>query len=509
MTEETRDELYPKPLDQKLIEGKIDSSYRISEEVWYKKNVNKWVSYDLANTVYSMVVVSLTITPLIYILYYQKLGDGTAAVNAGNFAMAIVLLIGNIIMAVISPFLGAYADQQQRRVPLLVRITALCIIAMTSLVISGYSNNIIVILFIFLMANLFYQMGLVVYDAMLPFITDKEKIGGVSGYGIAIGYFGSFIGIGLGFALIPIWGDFHTYTANPNIPGDQDSFVLGYIPYIFPIAAMMFLIFALPIITLKEKPREEAPKPTGKVMKDTYYNVDKTIREIFKNRDMKLFLLGWLIYVDAANTMIVFMSVMLSVGLEFGEGNIVLIILALGIGAAVLFTYPVGKFVDKFGPKNGLKLVTVLWLLAILIAFFTNMRTAVLTTPSWPVYIFPLLVGPALGGGWVIERQYVTELSPPSKIGNYFGIANIFGRISAAVGPFIWYATISILSEWMGIPIAFSVRLGILTLGVIMIAGFLIILKARDVHKVFLSGARATGDGSFIDDHGKIVLDRL
>ena len=88
---------------------------------------------------------------------------------------------------------------------------------------------------------------------MLPFITDRDKVATVSGTGVAIGYFGSFIGIGLGFALAPIFGDF-------VIKPSEGVFELGYIPYMFPVGALLFLLFALPIVTLKEKDREMLPK---------------------------------------------------------------------------------------------------------------------------------------------------------------------------------------------------------------------------------------------------------
>ena len=235
------------------------NEYRISDESWYKRNIMKWAMYDLGNTVFSMVVVSLTIVPLLYIKFYDSLGNADDAINRGNFAITIVMFVGNIMMAFISPFLGAYSDQKEQRRPLLMQISMLCIVLMASLVISAYTKSVIVILAIFLFANLFYQMGLVVYDAMLPFVADKDKIGRVGGLGIALGYFGSFIGIGIGFALIPFYGDFYAQNSSVDRIGDSDVFTpsrfeIGYIPYIFPFAALMFLLFAIPMITVKEKP---------------------------------------------------------------------------------------------------------------------------------------------------------------------------------------------------------------------------------------------------------------
>lgn len=484
---------------------KLNTTYRISEEPWYSKNVKKWVSYDLGNTIFSMVVVSLTITPLIYIMYFDKLGNGKDAINSGNFAIAVTLFIGNVLMAFTSPFLGAYSDHLKQRNGLLMKLSIVCILLMASLVISAYTSNIIIILIIFLFANLFYQMGLVVYDTTLPFITDEDKLSKVSGYGVAVGYFGSFIGIAIGFALIPFYGDFF---ADDTFEFDDGSigprFEVGYIPYVFPIAAFMFLLFALPMFTLKEKPRTTPPKSKDTIRAEVVEQVKTTGREVYNYKSMKWFLLGWLIFVDAANTVITFMTPMIQVGLEFGEGSTVLIVLGIGIASAVAFTYPVGIYVDKNGPKKGLTLITIIWLSALIIALFTNLSTATLSTPEWLVYIFPIILGPGLGGTWVVQRAFVTELAPPDKVGNYFGFSNIFGRISAAFGPFLWFASVKILSDFVDYSIEMSTRISIAVLGILMLIGYIILQKVVDVHEYYVDGAKATGHDTWEKD-GKQV----
>ncbi|MHA2091943.1 MAG: hypothetical protein ACW98K_13910, partial [Candidatus Kariarchaeaceae archaeon] len=74
------------------------NEYRIRDETWYNRNIMKWAMYDLGNTIFSMVVVSLTIVPLIYITYFDSLGNADDAINRGNFAVSIVLFLGNIAM---------------------------------------------------------------------------------------------------------------------------------------------------------------------------------------------------------------------------------------------------------------------------------------------------------------------------------------------------------------------------------------------------------------------------
>lgn len=497
-----------------LMASNIDE-YLISKEPWYRKNVFNWIMYDLGNTIFSMVVVSITLAPAVYILYFNQGLNAEDAINKGNLSISITVFIGNIIMAMFSPFLGAYSDQLEKRKSLLIKISLICILLMGSMIVIGYYESVFIYLVIFLFANLFYQMGLVIYDAMLPFITDNNKIGKIGALGVAIGYFGSFIGIGLGFIYTLGLGlpDFYAQPASEKmINGElvikEEIFQLGYIPYIYPVAAVLFLLFTIPMYFVKEKPVNTDPVPSSELRATVKAEVIKTAKEVYNYRDMKYFLIGWLIFVDVANTVIFFMTPIVQVGLEFGEGNTTLVVLGLGIFSAVLFTYPIGIYVDKNGPKKVLTLILRLWLVSLIIAFFTNLTIGSITTPEYLVFIFPIVVGPALGGTWVVQRLFVTELSPPGKVGNYFGFSNIFGRISAAIGPFVWTGSIWYFNQRMGININFSTRLAIPFLGVLMLIGYFIIHRnVGDPHQAFLQGAKATGKGTWVTDDGQVLYD--
>ncbi|RMG21442.1 MAG: MFS transporter [Methanobacteriota archaeon] len=479
---------------------------------WYRKNIMKWALYDLGNTIYSMVVVSLTIGPLLYIKYYDQGLSGEEAVSKGNNTLAIALMVGNLVMAFLSPYLGAVADQRKERKRLLMKLTWLCVTFMALLGISYWVDDILLLVIIFLIANIFYQTGLIVYDSMLPFVADKEDIGKVAGFGIAIGYFGSIIGVGLGYVLIAFGLPDYVVRPAKEVGGvlQPDEFNIGYIPFIYPLAALVFLLFALPMYTLKEKELDGRHEDLESTISETTQKIIDTGKEIMKYRSMKWFIFGWLIYVDAANTVIFFMGQIVTVGLEFGEGQFALIVLAIGIISAVILTYPVGSFADKHGPRKTLMLTTFLWIVSILLAFMTNINSDTAKelgfgpTPDWLLYVFPILVGPALGGTWVVQRQFLTELAPPDKVGNYFGFANIFGRISAAFGPIVFTTVVDILWKNIGFSINVSMRLGTFLLGGLLLIGFLLLLQVYDPHDHYLKGAKANGKGQWIK--GNTVL---
>ena len=478
---------------------------KMSDQPKYKRNIAYWVSYDLGNTIYSMVVVSLTIQGLIYYFMYTG-GSGVNAVNNGNLFFAVTLFLGNVLMAMFSPFLGAYADNQTSRKRLLFLLSSVCMLFMAMLSISaflptGELYSVIIILTIFLIANVGYQCALVVYDSMLPFIADKEHVAKTSGLGVAIGYFGSFIAIGVSFILDARYGKFIMQAETETTSA---TFQLGYAPYIYPLAAILFLLFALPLFMwLKEKNRVLPEKSLDTLKAEVIKQVKSTGSEIKnKNKDMFWFLVGWLIFVDAANTIIAYMAVLIQIGLEFGDQGPVFTVLGIGIMTAVLGTYPIGMYVTKKGPRSGLKLVFSLWLVAIIIGFFTNFSIGNQRTPSELVYLVGIFTGPALGGTWVVQRQYVVELAPPERVGNYFGFSNIFGRISAAIGPLVWFVSVLFFTQTLKMNAALGTRYTLLTVGILVVLGFLIIyLKVRDPHKIYLAGGRAVGDGTYVDNN--------
>jgi len=43
-----------------------------------------------------------------------------------------------------------------------------------------------------------------------------------------------------------------------------------------------------------------------------------------------------------------------------------------------------------------------------------------------------------LAGLYVSERPYVLSIAPKNRVGEYFGIFNMAGRLAAIAGPFSW-----------------------------------------------------------------------
>ncbi len=171
--------------------------------------VISWALYDLANTIFSMNIVSLYFS----LWVVNAMGGSDAAYGAANS-----LSMG--LMFLTAPFLGAISDQAARRIPFLVATTLLCVAFTALLGLGGLTLS----LLLFIVANYMFQAGLVFYDALLPVVSTEHSRGKVGGLGIGLGYLGSFIGVGSGLLLL-----------------DRIDYV-----GVFRLSALLFLLFALP-----------------------------------------------------------------------------------------------------------------------------------------------------------------------------------------------------------------------------------------------------------------------
>ncbi len=91
---------------------------------------------------------------------------------------------------------------------------------------------------LFVVANVAYQAGLQFYDALLPEVSTEENRGWIGGIGVGIGYLGSYIGVGVGLLLLSVY----------KYP----------IEIIFPVVAVLFLLFALPCFFFRQGARQPA-----------------------------------------------------------------------------------------------------------------------------------------------------------------------------------------------------------------------------------------------------------
>ncbi|MFX1390301.1 MAG: MFS transporter [Promethearchaeota archaeon] len=446
------------------------SEIMLSDEVEYetttsRRNVFFWAMYDLANTIYSMVIVSLIINR--YVLVIGQL-ENSMSYGSVSFLYGIVGFLMQLGVAVCVPILGALSDNVGKRKPFVISLTGI-ILLFSSLL--GFFHDLTTVLILYVIANVAYQFSLTFYDAMLPFIAKREDIGKVAGFGVAWGYLGTILALVILLPLIFLLGD------TVSIPPTPSYGFTGYW-FTFIIPMVLFLVCAIPFLYVHEKQKRGKRPPVGRLIKNTFKQLGSTFRDIRKHKSMVIFIIGYFFVADIANVIVLYMTPIVTDGLIIAGGSTYFAILFIIIStmSAVAFTYFVGKFGDRFGARNTFFLVGALWGIAltmgIILIFVTPSIDIGLNLPFIFSLLMGIIAGPALGGTWTAQRIMIIELAPKEKFGEFFGFSKLSGKLSSALGPFIW-GTVMLTYDIIG-KVAYAwamISVGIiLGLGVVIIS---------------------------------------
>ncbi|MGY8797790.1 MAG: MFS transporter [Longimicrobiales bacterium] len=370
----------------------------------FTKPVMSWALYDLANTIFSMNIVSLYLA-----LWVLDMGGTDATWGYAN-SLAMLLVF------VSAPILGALSDQAGRRLPFLKLCTVACVICTAALGVGGLW----VTLGFFVVANYFFQASLIFYDATLSVVSTPKTKGVVGGFGVGIGYLGSFIGVVTGLVLL-----------------DR----IGHVG-IFRVTALLFAFFAIPIfIYVKETGVHTKVRLTVKTAGKALSQVKDTLRHLPRYRGLGRFLLGRVFYTDAANTVIIFLGIYTQEEAGFDTTGTQLLMLA-AIVSAVLGGLILGSVVDRIGPKRTLNFVLGLWTVALVGA----VAIPVFGLPVATFWAVACVAGVALGGTWTADRPYMLILAPPRRLGEFYGLYSMVGRFAAIIGP----AMFALVSHTLG-----------------------------------------------------------
>lgn len=391
-----------------------------------RKGVAGWILNDLGNTLFSQNMISN---------YFPVWVVGVMGGSDGQIS-----LVNTVVMALmlgIGPWLGAVSDRLPRRLPILVATTSGC--CLLTLFVGG---GLWLSLAIFLMANLLFQAGLVIYDALLPAVSTPENRGRVGGAAVGLGYLGSLLGIGIGFFVLR----------------DEEGYQT-----LFRLTAVGVFLLALPcFLWVKESPRAVEPMAAGAVARGAFRDVGMTIRRAGNYPDLVRFLVGRAFYAEAANTIGIFMAVYLTVQLGFTSGQKDQLLL-VAIIAAVAGGFFWGRVVDRIGPRDSLLRVLMVWSVALALIAATGFEWL---PQDWLWGIAPL-AGFALGGTWASDRPLMIGLAPPEYLGQFYGLYALAGRFAALIGPLIWALIVDVLG--LGRPVALVVLLGFVLIAMVIL----------------------------------------
>jgi MFS transporter, UMF1 family len=392
-----------------------------------------WALYDFGNTIFSFAVVSFAIN--LWLTDEARYGPGP-----GQLALGIATAASMLLNAAVSPILGALSDRTRRRLPFLAFFTALCVIP-TALV--GGSPA-AVGLALYVLANFSYQAALIYYDATLASVSAPDRRGQLSGLGVAVGYLGTiFIAVVL-------------------------LLLQASVEATFLLAAIGFAFFALPIFLVVRETGEGGERLRPADLIGSWSQLATSLRHAREVRGLRRFLVARFFYTDAVNTVIAVMSAFAVRAVGLTEREALLVVLFATV-VAVIASFGWGSLVDRVGPKRTLTAVLASWCVGLAIA------GAVLSVPT--LLVAAAILGSGLGGVAVSDRVFMLRLSPPERVGEFFGLYGLAGKLSAVSGPLLFGIIVAALLEPLG---GGAYQLAILSLFIVMAIGLWLLRPVSD-----------------------------
>jgi MFS transporter, UMF1 family len=411
--------------------------------------VAAWVLYDFAATIFTVSILSF--------FFPLWLGDELGAgADLFNYVVA-----GSMSLVVLTaPVLGTVADFRQRRKPFLILFTLLAIACTAALDAFG---TVVTAVALFVAGNYGFQSAQIFYNSLLPGVAGERGTGRVSGYGVAAGYVGTILAL-VAFTYLVTDPEEVRSLLGPlgwwiETEGELNS--NAFVP-----TAVVYLLFSLPAFFLVPDRRVRPPRPVS--ILEGYRNVFRTIREIRRYPGVGVFIISTILYTDTANTVTTNMSLYGRTVFEMEQEEIRNLLLFSTVFAAA-GAVGSGFLADRIGPKRTLIIVLISWLAAI--------SLATVATEAWMLLLVGPLVGIALGSTWVVSRVMLIALSPPEKVGEFFGFYSLAGRFSAVTGPALAGIILTVFSA-LG-PGAY--RLAVFSLAITLSIALWLLLRVPDV----------------------------
>jgi len=449
----------------------------ISREYPPRAAVISWIFFDWAAQPYFTLITTFVFAPYFAGFVAPDPAQGQAL---WGFATA----AAGLMIALLSPVLGAIADASGRRKPWIAGFGALLVIG-ASLMWFGKPGDPSVIpslLLAYAIASVGVEFATVFNNAMMPTLVPPDRIGRLSGTGWATGYIGGIL------SLILVLG---FLAANPEtgrtLFGVAPLFGLDPVTHqgdriTGPLTGIWFVIFVTPMFLLT--PDYPAKRPIRAALHEGLSGLKRTLAELPKQKSLATFLLANMIYSDGLVSLFAFGGIY-AAG-TFGWQTIQ--IGSFGILLAIAGTFGAwlgGRLDDKFGPKRviaGSLLILLFALSAILLVDKDSILFVKVTPPAPGGALFSgaaeraylvlgCLIGAAGGPLQAASRTLLIRLAPKDRIAQYFGLFALTGKVTSFIGPLLIGAVTAVTA---------SQKAGMALLVVFFLAGLALLTRVRE-----------------------------
>ncbi len=414
------------------------------------KELWAWCLYDFANSSFTTLIITVAYSVYFVQVVARDLGGPTAE-RLWFWGYAISMLV----VALLSPPMGALADTRAIKRPLLIGSTLICIVC-TALLFFVERGDVWLGLLLLGLANITFELGFLFCSAFLVEITTPATMGRISGYGWGLGYAGGLLSLALAYPFIE--GGF----VEENLPLYRTSFA---------VTAAFFLLASLPtLFWLRERAVPQPSTEGASAWRDVFTRLAVTAKEITRYRDLLRFLVAYLIYTDAINTVIVASAIFANKVLDFSPGDLIIYFLVTQVTAG-LGAVGFGLLADRIGSTSTISLTLLIWIGVV------GAAAAVQTQMQF--YAICLVAGAVLGANQATSRALIGRFVPAGRQGELFGFFTVTGKFAAVLGPVVYGE----VTAWTG-----NQRWAVLSMALFFIIGLLIFQRVDETRGLEAAG---------------------
>ena len=374
-----------------------------------KSEILGWCSFDFANSAFTTIIITV-----VYAVYFQKVVAGGNAQAEGWWGTA--LAASQVVVILLAPFVGAFADVTARKKIFLVATALVCSLATAALFFVG-PGEVALALALVALANIAFSLSENLCAAFLPEISTPENVGRISGYGWSFGYFGGLLSLVLALAIIK--------------SGE------GRVPWTFLMTGAFFFFSSLPtLLLLRERAKPRRLKDGENAFTLGWRQLVRMKKELPEHRTLALFFVALTVFLSGLLAIVAFAALYATQVIGMTETEVIGLFVLLQL-AGVAGAFGFGFLQDRTGAKPALVLSLLMWIAVCAWAAFSKTKLE--------FYMISALAGAAMGALQSAARAVVSTLTPPGRSGEFFGYWGFFGKLAGVIGPLVfgWMITLA------------------------------------------------------------------
>ena len=391
-----------------------------------RPELRAWAMYDWAVS-----SVQTTIMVAVFPVYFGNIAKGDLRESGATQAIATANTIVAIVLALLSPVLGAMSDYvaaKKRMLGASMVVGATAVAGMFFVQQGDYRLALV----LFVISLIGATASTVFYDALLPHIAAEHEIDRVSSAGYAVGYVGGglLLALNLAWILKPGW---FGLPSGPNLSAADRT-----LPTRLALlsVAVWWVVFSIPLFRrVPEPPRTREPDELtgGNIFAAPFVRVAETFHALRGYKQAFLMLLAFMIYNDGIQTI---QKMAATYGKERGIADVVLISAILIVQfVGFPFAFLFGALADRIGAKRTIFIGLLVYAGISILGFY--MRTAA------HFILLAGLVATVQGGTQALSRSLFASLIPTHKSGEFFGFYSVFEKFASIFGPLLFWITIA------------------------------------------------------------------